>query len=65
MNMPPELVTALAAFAAVVAAQLLKGAVRMISSFVRKTPTNIDDKIWEAVRDALEIKAIKDPARKS
>ena len=65
MNMPPELVTALAAFAAVVAAQLLKGAVRMISSLVRRTPTSIDDKIWEAVRGALEIKAIKDPVGKS
>lgn len=50
----PELVTALSVFAAVVAAQLLKGAVRMISSWVKSTPTNIDDKIWAAVYGALD-----------
>lgn len=50
----PEVVTALSVFAAVVAAQLLKGAVRMISSWVKSTPTNIDDKIWAAVVDAID-----------
>lgn len=53
MELPAELITALAAFAAVVAAQLLKGAVRMIMSYVRRTPTSIDNKIWAAVSEGI------------
>lgn len=52
--MTPELELALVTFAAVVAAQLGKAAFRMIQAFVRKTPTNIDDKVLEAVVKALK-----------
>ena len=54
MTIGPELEMALAAFAAVVAAQLLKGLSRMITSFVKGTPTSIDDKVWAAVSEAVE-----------
>ncbi len=60
MDLSPEVITALSMFAAVIAAQLLKGAVRAISSFVKGTPTSIDDKIWAAVRGAVRVeKAIE------
>ena len=52
--MTPELELALVTFAAVVAAQLSKAALRMLQAFVRKTPTNIDDKVLEAVVKALK-----------
>ena len=56
--MTPEMMTALMVFIAVVAAQLCKGAVRMITAFVKSTPTTLDDKIWaavvEGVQDALK-----------
>ena len=53
MTIGPELEMALAAFVAVMAAQLLKGLARAITSFVKGTPTSIDDKVWAAVQDAV------------
>ena len=53
MNLLPEVETALVMFVAVVAAQLSKGLFRMIQSFVKGTPTKIDDKILAAVETAL------------
>ena len=53
MEFGPEFEMALAAFVAVVAAQLLKGLMRMITSIVKRTPTSIDDKVWAAVQDAV------------
>lgn len=52
--MTPELEMALVTFAAVVAAQFGKAALRMLQSFVKKTPTNIDDKVLAAVKKALK-----------
>ena len=53
MNLSPEVETALVMFVAVVAAQLSKGLFRMIQSFVKGTPTKLDDKLLAAVEDAL------------
>ena len=52
--MTPEMELALVTFAAVVAAQLGKAALRMLQSFVKGTKTNIDDKILAAVTAALK-----------
>ncbi len=54
MELPSEVQVALAAFVAVLAANALKWASRLISSYVRGTPNQLDDKIWAAVRDAIE-----------
>ena len=54
MNLSPEVETALVMFVAVVAAQLSKGLFRMIQSFVKGTPTKIDDKILAAVETGLK-----------
>ena len=50
----PELELALVTFAAVVAAQFSKGLFRMIQSFVKGTPTKLDDKLLAAVEGALK-----------
>lgn len=55
MELTTTMEIALVTFAAVVAAQLLKGAMRMITSFVKKTPTTLDDKIWTAVVNAVNV----------
>ncbi len=54
MELPSEVQVALAAFVAVLAANALKWASRLISSYVRGTPSQLDDKIWAAVRDAID-----------
>ena len=48
-----EMEVALVTFAAVVAAQLGKAALRMLRSWVKRTPTSIDDKVLAAVETAL------------
>ncbi len=54
MELPSEVQVALAAFVAVLAANALKWASRFISNYVRGTPNQLDDKIWAAVRDAID-----------
>ncbi len=54
MELPSEVQVALAAFVAVLAANALKWLSRLISSYVRGTPNQLDDKIWAAVRNALD-----------
>ncbi len=54
MELPSEVQVALAAFVAVLAANALKWASRFITNYVRGTPNKLDDKIWAAVRDAIE-----------
>ncbi len=54
MEIPSEVQVALAAFVAVLAANALKWGSRFITNYVRGTPNQIDDKIWAAVREALE-----------
>lgn len=49
-----EMELALVTFAAVVVAQFGKAAFRMLQAFVKKTPTNLDDKILVAVTKALK-----------
>ena len=49
-----EMELALVTFVAVVAAQLGKAGFRMLQSFVKKTPTNLDDKILAAVSLAVQ-----------
>ncbi|KKK80339.1 hypothetical protein LCGC14_2824490 [marine sediment metagenome] len=49
----PELELALVTFAAVVAAQFSKGLFRILQSFVKGTPTKLDDKLLAAVEGAL------------
>ena len=52
--MTPELETAAYTFAAVAVVGLLKGAARWITSYVKGTPTQIDDKIWAAVQKGFK-----------
>ncbi len=52
--MTPEMELALVTFAAVVVAQLGKAGWRMLQAFVKKTPTNLDDKILAAVSLAIQ-----------
>ena len=54
MELPSEVQIALAAFVAVLAANALKWASRFITNYVRGTPNKLDDKIWAAVRDAID-----------
>ncbi len=54
MEIPSEGQVALAAFVAVLAANALKWASRLITNYVRGTPNKLDDKIWAAVRDAID-----------
>ncbi len=54
MELPSEVQVALAAFVAVLAANALKWASRLVTNYVRGTPNKLDDKIWSAVRDALD-----------
>ena len=51
----PEVVTAVTVFAAVVAAQFLKGGLRMLQAWVKKTPTSFDDKILNAVLVGIDV----------
>ena len=52
--MTPEIEIALYVLVAVFAANAIKGAGRWITSYVRGTPTQIDDKIWAAVQKGLK-----------
>ena len=52
--MTPEMETAAYTLAAVLVAGLMKGAGRWITSYVKGTPTQIDDKIWAAVQKGLK-----------
>ncbi len=54
MELPSEVQVALAAFVAVLAANALKWASRFVTNYVRGTPNKLDDKIWAAVRDAID-----------
>lgn len=54
MELTATMEIALVTFAAVVVAQLLKGAIRMITSFIKRTPTTLDDKIWNAVVNGIQ-----------
>jgi|TARA_Y100000034_G_C6837147_1_gene378433 hypothetical protein len=49
----PELSIAVYGFAAVLAAFGVRGVIRMVDNHIRKTPNNIDDKIWNSVRGAI------------
>ena len=52
--MTPEMEMAADTLAAVLVAGLMKGAGRWITSYVKGTPTQIDDKIWAAVQKGLK-----------
>ena len=53
-EIPHEVEVALAAFAAVLAANLVKWLSQRVTDFVRGTPNKIDDKIWAAVQGAMD-----------
>ena len=53
-DLPHEVEVAVAAFAAVIAANAVRWASRRVTDFVRGTPNKIDDKVWAAVQGAMD-----------
>ncbi len=51
----PELTIAIAAAAGALTANVSKWVVRWVGNFVRGTPNKLDDRIFEAAREALHI----------
>ena len=50
----PEIQTAIVTFAAVIASFVARAAYRYVEAYVRKTPTKLDDRIFNAVGEALD-----------